>query len=158
MIKKILSLSFLLFIVTASFSQTGTVRGFVYDKETGEPILFTNVLLKGTTYGVATDVNGYYSITNIPPGNYKLITTSIGYDSAIVDITVRTAEILTKTLTITKSAINLMDVEISGEREAAKTEVRTSVNKVTPREIKMVPSVGGEPDLAQYLQVRLTRR
>ncbi len=153
MIKKILSLSFLLFIVTASFSQTGTVRGFVYDKETGEPILFTNVLLKGTTYGVATDVNGYYSITNIPPGNYKLITTSIGYDSAIVDITVRTAEILTKTLTITKSAINLMDVEISGEREAAKTEVRTSVNKVTPREIKMVPSVGGEPDLAQYLQV-----
>lgn len=153
MIKKILSLSYLLFLVTASFSQTGTVRGFVYDKETGEPILFTNVLLKGTTYGVATDVNGYYSITNVPPGNYKLITTSIGYDSAIVDITVRTAEILTKTLTITKSAINLMDVEISAEREAAKTEVRTSVNKVTPREIKMVPSVGGEPDLAQYLQV-----
>ncbi|MBA3707117.1 MAG: carboxypeptidase-like regulatory domain-containing protein, partial [Bacteroidetes bacterium] len=47
---------------------TGTVRGFVYLKESGEPVLFTNVVLKGTTIGQATDVNGYYSITKIPPG------------------------------------------------------------------------------------------
>jgi hypothetical protein len=144
-----------LFIITAQqlFAQTGAVRGFVYDKETGEPILFTNVYLKGTTQGSATDVNGYYSITNIPSGNYILSTTSFGYDTTNINIEVKAGEIITRQLTIKKTAINLKDVEISAEREAAKTEVRTSVIKVTPREIKMIPSVGGEPDLAQYLQV-----
>ncbi|MBK6831485.1 MAG: hypothetical protein IPG92_12465 [Flavobacteriales bacterium] len=47
--------AFLKFSLTAallSFSfilvaQTGTIRGFLYDKETGEPLIFTNVILKG---------------------------------------------------------------------------------------------------------------
>jgi hypothetical protein len=150
--KKLFALLFFLAPLFA-VAQSGSVRGFVYDKDNGEPVLFTNVLLKGTTYGVATDVNGYYSITNVPVGNYILTTSSIGYDTAEVAITVKTGEIVTRSLTIKRSAINLKDVEISAEREAARTEVRTSVTKVTPREIKMVPSVGGEPDLAQYLQV-----
>src|SRR5690606_36905776 len=34
-----------------------------------------------------------------------------------------------------------------------KTEVKMSVTKVTPKEIKSMPSIGGDPDLAQYLQV-----
>ncbi|MEP7265947.1 MAG: TonB-dependent receptor, partial [Bacteroidota bacterium] len=152
--KQLLLFTFLLVIsLLQATAQKGTVRGFVYDKENGEPILFTNVYLKGTTYGAATDVNGYYSITNVPVGKYILFTTSIGYDSMLVNIEVKTNEIVTKQLTIKRSAINLKDVEISAEKEVQRTEVRTSVTKVTPREIKMLPSVGGEPDLAQYMQV-----
>lgn len=52
----VLLLAFLPLFVVA---QTGTIRGFVYDTKTGEPIIFTNVILKGTTIGAATDVNGY---------------------------------------------------------------------------------------------------
>ena len=40
------------------FSQTATLKGFVYEKESGEPAIFTNVYLKGTTIGVTTDING----------------------------------------------------------------------------------------------------
>ena len=142
----------LLFLNTA-IAQTGNVRGFVYDKATGEPVLFTPVFLKGTTYGVQTDVNGYYSITRIPPGDYQLMSSGIGYDTVKFDINVKADQIVSKQLYIKKVAINLKAVEISAEREQQKTEVRISVNKITPREIKMVPSVGGEADLAQYLQV-----
>jgi hypothetical protein len=53
-------------------AQTGTIRGFVYDKQTGEPIIFTNVILKGTTIGAATDVNGYYSISKVHAGQLHL--------------------------------------------------------------------------------------
>jgi CarboxypepD_reg-like domain/TonB-dependent Receptor Plug Domain len=152
--KKHLLLFSLLFLFSLqNFAQTGSIRGFVYDKETGEPILFTNVYLKGTTYGAATDVNGYYSISNVPIGNYTILVSSIGFDTMSVSISLKAGEIVTRQLTIKKSSIDLQGVEISAEKEAARTEVRTSVNKVTPREIKMVPSVGGEPDLAQYLQV-----
>jgi hypothetical protein len=60
----------LCFLFTDLFAQTADIRGFVYDKKTGEPIIFTNVYLSGTTYGAATDVNGYYSISKIPAGSY----------------------------------------------------------------------------------------
>lgn len=153
MIKKILLFIFLIFFSQIVFSQTGNVRGFVYDKATGEPVLFTPVFLKGTSYGVQTDVNGYYSITRIPPGDYQLMALGIGYDTMQVDISIKADQIVSKQLYLKKVAVNLKTVEVSGERERRKTEVGISVNKITPREIKMMPSIGGEADLAQYLQV-----
>ena len=153
MLKKLFPLLFIVLSLQEVVAQKGTVRGFVYDKETGEPVLFTNVYLRGSTLSGTTDVNGYYSINSIPPGQYTIMVTSIGYDSLQQPVEIKEGGLVTKQLYIKKSVINLNTVEISAEKEAAKTEVRTSVNKVTPREIKMIPSVGGEPDLAQYMQV-----
>tara|TARA_Y100000589_G_scaffold332344_1_gene392088 strand:- start:55932 stop:58286 length:2355 start_codon:yes stop_codon:yes gene_type:complete len=136
----------------SAFAQ-GTIRGFVYDEETGEPIIFTTVFLKGTTYGASTDVNGYFSITKVKPGSYKLMVTYIGYDTASVYITIKGNEIINQKLFIKKSSIKLKTVDISAEKQELKTQVKMSVTKVTPKEISSMPSVGGEPDLAQYLQV-----
>ena len=44
------------------YAQTRTVTGTVTDKETNEPLIGVNVLLKGTTNGIATDFDGRYSI------------------------------------------------------------------------------------------------
>ena len=133
---------------------TGTVRGFVYLKDSGEPVLFTNVVLKGTTMGQATDVNGYFSISKIPPGTYTImITSSLGYDSLLEPLTVKAGEIVSKKLYLTKSDVKLQTVEISATQEAKETETQVSVNKIDPITIKKLPTVGGEPDLAQYLQV-----
>ena len=137
----------------SALAQSGTVRGFVYEKETGEPALFTNVYLRGTTIGASTDVNGYFSITRIPPGSYQLIVSFIGFDSLVTPVTVKADEIQTLKLYVEKKAVDISTVEITGERQEARTEVQVSVTKVTPREIKQLPSIGGQPDLAQYLQV-----
>jgi hypothetical protein len=135
-------------------AQTGTIRGFVYLKDSGEPVLFTNVILKGTNIGNPTDVNGYFSITKVPPGDYTLmISSTMGYDSLEQSITVKAGEILTTKLYLVKTDIKLKVVEISAEQEAKQTETQVSVNKIDPIVIKKLPSVGGEPDLAQYLQV-----
>ena len=79
--------------------------------------------------------------------------TSVGFDTIKEPITIKAGDILTKKLYLRKSAIQMKEIEISGENEEKKTEVKVSVNKVTPKEIKQLPTVGGEPDLAQYLQV-----
>ncbi len=139
-----------------AFSQSsfGTIRGFVYLKETGEPVLFTNVMLKGTTMGIATDVNGYYTISKIPPGYYTLMVSSVfGYDTLEEGVTVKAGEILSKKLFLVKSNVKLNVVEISAENQAKERETGVSVNKIDPIAIKRLPTVGGEPDLAQYLQV-----
>lgn len=134
-------------------AQTGTIRGFVYDKQSGEPIIFTNVVLKGTTTGAATDVNGYYSISKVAPGNYTLEVTYLGYDTARKAITVGRDQIITEKLFLGKSAIQIREFEVSGEKQEARTQVRMGVTKLTPRQIERLPAIGGEADLAQYLQV-----
>ena len=58
-----------------SYFQNGTIRGFVYDKSSGEPVMFCNVFLQGTTIGAPTDVNGMYNITRVTAGSYNLIVT-----------------------------------------------------------------------------------
>lgn len=151
--KRSLLVVVLVLLGLTGFSQTANIKGFVYDQESGEPIIFTNVVLKGTSIGASTDVNGYYSIAKVPPGNYIISVTYLGYDSLSIPISLKPNEILNKKLVIKKSSIKLNTVEISAERQEAKVEVKTSVIKVTPKEIKQIPTIGGEPDLAQYLQV-----
>ena len=147
------TLVLLAFLPSLLLAQTGTIRGFVYDKQTGEPIIFTNVILKGTTIGAATDVNGYYSISKVTPGSYTLQVTYLGYDTAQKAVSVVRDQILTEKLYLSKSAIQIREFEVSGAKQEAQTQVRTGVTKLTPRQIERLPAIGGEADLAQYLQV-----
>ena len=43
-----------------------TIKGTLSDLETGEAIPFANVVLEGTRYGAATDINGFYLINKMP--------------------------------------------------------------------------------------------
>ncbi|MDD4848374.1 MAG: TonB-dependent receptor [Bacteroidales bacterium] len=157
-LSKPLKICCILFIILISsffqlFAQTGQIRGFVFDKKNGEPIIFTNVYLKGTSYGASTDVNGYYVITKIPEGNYMLLVTAVGYDSLKMNITINKNDLLSQNLYITEASYTLETVQISAEREERKTETRTSVLTISPKQIEQIPSIGGQADLAQYLQV-----
>ncbi|MBX2973927.1 MAG: carboxypeptidase-like regulatory domain-containing protein [Flavobacteriales bacterium] len=147
------TLFLLAFLPSMLLAQTGTIRGFVYDKQTGEPVIFTNVILQGTTIGAATDVNGYYSISKVTPGNYTLQVTYLGYDTTRKAVTVGRDQIITEKLYLTKSAIQIREFVVSGEKQEAQSQVRTGVTKLTPRQIERMPAIGGEADLAQYLQV-----
>ena len=107
-----------------------------------------------TTLGAATDVNGYYTITNVPLGDQTLMVTYLGYDTLYYDITVTANSIASANLYLKKSSVKLAEVCVSAERQEALTEVRTSVTKLTPKEMKQIPTVSGESDLAQVLQVQ----
>src|ERR1700754_3194395 len=63
--KKLLlvSLSILLLCVTQVFAQNRTVTGTVTAKDDGLPIPGVTVKIKGTSFGVPTDVNGKFSIS-----------------------------------------------------------------------------------------------
>ncbi len=51
------------------FSQsTGKIAGKISDKSSGEAIPFANVFVEGTTLGAAADIDGIYTIVNVPPG------------------------------------------------------------------------------------------
>lgn len=135
------------------YAQTGTLRGNVYDKETGEPILYGNVRLSGTNLGATTDLDGFFTIANAPVGRQQLIVTYIGYDSVNVVVTVGEGRIVYERIMLAPSAINLSQVDVSAGREQARSDIQVSKMVVTAHQIKALPSTGGEADIAQYLPV-----
>lgn len=133
--------------------KTGTIRGFVYDKASGEPMIFTNVYLQGTKVAVQTDVNGYFSMSQVPEGTYTLFTSLIGFDTVTANVIVKADEIVSRKLFLSQRQQELKGVEVSARKVERQTTINAGVTSITPREMKLLPSAGGEPDVAQYLQV-----
>lgn len=153
-IKKCCLLVFMMITSVLVFAQgDNTIKGFVYETSNGEPVMFANVFLKSTALGSTTDINGYFSITRIPDGSYTLMVTSIGYDTVSELVTLKNNQILNKKYNISEASIQLAAVSISADKIEAKTETKTSVVYITPKTITKIPAVGGQADLAQYLQV-----
>src|SRR3989339_1491680 len=99
-----------LFLTPGLMAQFGTVRGFVYEQETGEPVIFTNVYFYKTSMGAPTDENGYFAITRIPPGEYTLMVTYIGFDSLIIPLTIKADDMITQKLYLKAGSVNLGEV------------------------------------------------
>ncbi|MEZ5146812.1 MAG: TonB-dependent receptor plug domain-containing protein [Bacteroidales bacterium] len=77
--KVLLILSFILFGYVAGYAQSGTVSGTVTDAAEGEPLPGVTVLIKGTTLGTATDMDGKYSLSVEP--NATLVFSYVGFES-----------------------------------------------------------------------------
>ena len=143
---------FLFFSVAMAQSHEGVVKGFVYDKKTGEPLINTTIQVINGKTGVQTDVNGYFSIS-LPSGTYTMVATALGYDSSSFTVNLLPDAVSTKKLLLAQKETELKSVEISGRKTEKITHINTGVTNISPRELKLLPSAGGEPDLAQYLQV-----
>ncbi|MCB0288390.1 MAG: carboxypeptidase-like regulatory domain-containing protein, partial [Calditrichaeota bacterium] len=59
--------------------QTGIVAGKVFDSQTKSPLAFVNVFLDSVLLGSETSADGHYVIRYIPPGNYTLEVSRLGY-------------------------------------------------------------------------------
>lgn len=62
----------------------GNIIGKVVDKETGEALLGVNVILNGTNFGAATDLDGKYIIKNIPNGKYSISFSMVSFEKKTI--------------------------------------------------------------------------
>ena len=131
-----------------------TVKGTLSDSETGEVIPFANVVLEGTRYGAATDINGFYLINKMPEGAYTLRVRFVGYQEYSEPITIKKGETLIRNIALKSESKTLSAVNVTDNRiEERKIQTQVSVEKITASQIQQMPSIGGTADLAQYLQV-----
>lgn len=103
-----------LFVSFASFSQNkGTVSGTITDKDlNNESLPFANVMIKGTTIGVSTDIDGKYSL-NVVAGSHVLEISFVGYETIEVPFTVKANETTTIDRAIGSGSVKLEDVVIT---------------------------------------------
>jgi hypothetical protein len=144
---------FFFFTSIVAVAQDNSIKGFVYEEATGEPMMFTNVYLKGTTYGGSTNENGYFNINRIPDGNYTLLITSVGFDTISENFSLSKGQSISRKYFLKETSKQLETVTITADKIEARSETKTSVITVTPKTITKIPSVGGQADFAQYLQV-----
>ena len=113
-----------LFITAVSFAQNkGTIAGILTDKNANNQSLpFANILIKGTSIGTNTDIDGKYSIT-AAPGNYTIQFSFVGYESVEVPVTVIANETVTINQALGSAGYKLEDVVVrstfSREKETA---------------------------------------
>ena len=140
-------------IVCLAQGQNNIIKGFIYNSEDGAPIAHCPVHLLGTSHGSVSERNGSFVISKVPDGEYTLTVSFFGFDSIRENITLKGNQTITKKYYLSPSKISLDAVNVSAEQQRVITTTNTSVVSVTPKEIKKMPSIGGMPDFAQYLQV-----
>jgi hypothetical protein len=141
----------LFFVSVSGVAQTATIRGTVYNESNGEAVIFSLVFLEGTSYGVQTDVNGFYSLTKIPAGTYTLIAQQTNFEPAKKLITVKAGDIVTQNLTIKQRVMK--EVVISGDKTEKIENPTVGKTTMDRKDINRVVAVGGVADIAQSVQV-----
>ena len=68
-------------VIYCLLGQSPGLHGYIYDKETSEPLIGASILLEGTSFGTATDITGNYHISGIPVGTYNLQISYLGYEN-----------------------------------------------------------------------------
>jgi hypothetical protein len=127
------------------------ISGFVTDAETGEYIYGANIFLSGTPYGGVSNMEGYYVLSNIPPGTYTFTVSFIGYTTYRQELRLEGDETLVLNVALKPEVLTGEEITVSGERTAFERRVQLSQITMSPRQITALPQVG-EVDLFRALQ------
>lgn len=101
-------------------AQTGVLAGKVFDEQTGEELVGANVLIVGTTTGATTDIDGKYTVRNIPVGTYSVRISFVGYGSkTITDVVIKAGQPATLNVSLTSSTVEADEIVITAERVRA---------------------------------------
>lgn len=136
------------------FSMLGqrNISGIVKNSETGERLPFANVIIKGTSKGVTTNVDGYFSLLNVTTDSLRLQIQYIGYvpfekliaegKKNITDVVIE----LSSGVELNEVTVNANSFKIMNASEGISTV------KISPAKLALLPNVG-EVDIFRSLQL-----
>lgn len=152
MFKKLLSfIAVCAMIIPSIYAQVGTVSGTVYDERTGEELPAVNIFISELSRGAATDVNGNYTIQDVPYGEYNFRISFIGYKEINETVNVNDAN-LTVNFELSEDMVGLDEIIVTGQGSGIrKDRLSTTVDVVSAKQIEALPAV----QLDQILQANL---
>ena len=134
-LKSILILCFLLSFVVIFAQQQISVSGVVTENATGDPAIGVSILVKGTTNGTVTDIDGNYSLTNVP-SDAILVFSYIGMLTIEENVNGRS----TINISMMEDVQALDEVVVIGYGTARKRDLTGSIVSVSAAEIADRPS------------------
>jgi len=110
---KLITLLLLSFISITYAQQTGSIVGILTDKDyNDEPLPFANVIIKGTSIGTTSDLDGLYGLEEMTPGSHIIQYSFVGYETVEIEATIETNKVTTINVPLSASAAALDEVFI----------------------------------------------
>lgn len=129
-----------------------TLSGIIRDKASGEALPFAQLQIVGTRNGTSTNVDGYFTLFNVPSDTSYIDVSYVGYRNKTVYLTPR---LVSKPITIEliSASVQLDAVTVIGEREdLLQMSEKISVATINPKQLATLPNLG-EKDIFRSFQL-----
>ena len=146
---------------------TATVNGFVRDGETGETLIQATVLIEGAARGATTNVEGFYTLPDVPAGEpVSLRFSFVGFEPVRREVTLEAGQTLRLDVELSPEGLGEVvvraDEPIEEERAVGLQEVPIRLVESLPsvfeadlfRSIQLLPGVKASSDFSSALYIR----
>jgi outer membrane receptor protein involved in Fe transport len=134
------------------YGQTATVTGQIRD-QTKNPVVGANITVLGTQQGASADSSGRYAIHYLPPGQYLLRATAVGYDSVERRVTAIADTFITADFVLIEKPAQMNEVDVmTGRRSSG-----IALHEPSRKEIIPVEELQGKSTDASVLSALATR-
>ncbi|MEO8398372.1 MAG: TonB-dependent receptor [Ignavibacteriaceae bacterium] len=142
--RKLTVLFFLLILPAFVLAGTvGKIKGKVTDLQSGEPLIGANVLVVGTSFGAATNVNGEYTIQNLDAGAYEVRSSFIGYQTITISNVRVNADLTTElNFELPAEGITIDEINVVAERPLINKSSTNAQRITTSDDIDALPVRG----------------
>ena len=131
-------LSLLLLFCLLSFEftlaqSTKKIEGYILEVGSSRAVSGAKIQIEGTNYQTISDLRGYFSFENIPPSNYRLKVSSLGYkEKSLSEVSITTDQALKLTVHLNPDPIPMPEIEVVEKKD--NLPVTTSSNLVLTKE------------------------
>jgi outer membrane cobalamin receptor len=148
----------LIFVISMILSQnSSTLSGFVKDAANKESLIGVNIYFSDIKLGTVTNTDGYFVLTDIPTGEYKLIIHYVGYQLIEETLNFGTNVDLKKNVFLKEDLITSDIIEVVAEKQKKKIDLlfesRISEIQINNKTMQQIPQVA-ESDLLRTLQTK----
>ncbi len=149
--RKIIFIISILASTTIIFAQNGTIKGKITNARSNEPLEFANILIQGTDIGSTSDLDGNYIFTGITPGFYRLVVSTIGFETTVsAEIQVQGNQTTFLDVVLSEAAFAIQEVVVRQNLNLKRIESPISVLSVGVQEIEK--SAGANRDVSKVVQ------
>ncbi|MEX1274976.1 MAG: TonB-dependent receptor [Bacteroidota bacterium] len=147
----ILGLLLTLFVLPLAAQTTGSLSGTIRDVETREGVPNVNVVLRGTGYGAASDIDGGYTIPSVAPGTYTMRVSSVGFKRIEVTVNVVAGQTTARDFTLEHELVQVGEIMVYGAslRQERITDAPAAVSVIEAKDISRFAGSGQLPKLLE---------
>lgn len=125
-----------------TFAQKGTLEGKITDKKNNEELIGATVVLKGTTLGTVSNLDGVYKLEGIDKGTYTVVVSLVGYNNVEVELEIKSNETTTFNTELQEALIQLTDIVITGVvNPKSAIESSISVTSLKPKTLEKLGAI-----------------
>lgn len=139
-------------ITTVSAQTTATISGFVEDSVTKETLVGATVSVKGAKLGAYTNKSGYFSISQIPPGECTVVVSMLGYARRELAFKVTAGQSVKTRIQMGSGDVQTKEISVEAARNEDKRQINVSQVNIPMQQIAQM-RIGGEADIFRALQM-----